>query len=87
MLGRRIADPAGIEGPPAVADGLGLLDLETTLGPVKRLAAVAGTEVQSGEPVAGYEMHMGRTSGRGAERGRCWRSAGGRRGRCRRTGG
>ena len=28
MLGRRIADPTGIEGPTGAADGLGLLDLE-----------------------------------------------------------
>jgi adenosylcobyric acid synthase len=63
MLGRRIADPAGIEGPPGAADGLGLLDLETTLAPVKRLALVAGCELLTGERVEGYEMHMGRTRG------------------------
>ena len=63
MLGQRIADPDGIEGPPRSAAGLGLLDLETTLAPIKRLAAVAGRELLSGEPVTGYEMHMGRTSG------------------------
>jgi adenosylcobyric acid synthase len=63
MLGRRIADPAGIEGAPGSAAGLGLLDLETTLAPSKRLAAVEGCELLSGERVAGYKMHMGRTSG------------------------
>ena len=31
MLGRRIADPDGIEGPPATVEGLGLLDVATTL--------------------------------------------------------
>ena len=31
MLGRTIADPDGIEGPPGKVDGLGLLDVETTL--------------------------------------------------------
>jgi adenosylcobyric acid synthase len=31
MLGRVVADPNGIEGPPGEAPGLGLLDLETTL--------------------------------------------------------
>jgi adenosylcobyric acid synthase len=63
MLGRRIADPEGIEGPAGSAAGLGLLELETTLAPVKRLAEVAGTEVLSGERVVGYEMHMGRCRG------------------------
>jgi adenosylcobyric acid synthase len=63
MMGRRLADPLGIEGPPAEAEGLGLLGLATTLGPAKRLALVAGREVASGEPVRGYEMHVGETSG------------------------
>src|SRR6478672_5356004 len=31
MLGRTIADPAGIEGPPATVEGLGLIDVATTL--------------------------------------------------------
>ena len=31
MLGRRIADPQGIEGSPGAADGLGLLDVETVM--------------------------------------------------------
>ena len=63
MLGRMIADPEGIEGRPGTSAGLGLLDLETVLTGDKRLAAVRGCERASGEPVAGYEMHMGRTSG------------------------
>ena len=37
MLGRSIADPAGVEGPPGTADGLALLDVATTLTPDKRL--------------------------------------------------
>jgi adenosylcobyric acid synthase len=63
MLGRSLADPLGIEGRPAAAAGLGLLDLETTLRSVKRLALVAGREVASGQQVRGYEMHVGKTSG------------------------
>ncbi len=39
MLGRRIADPGGIEGPPGEAPGLGLLDVETTLAGTKILTA------------------------------------------------
>jgi adenosylcobyric acid synthase len=63
MLGRRIADPEGIEGPPGGADGLGLLDLDTVLTGHKQLREVRGTDIASGERVQGYEMHMGRTSG------------------------
>ena len=62
MLGREIADPAGIEGPPGAAPGLGLLDVCTELAGPKRLATVAG-RTQDGQPFAGYEMHMGRTEG------------------------
>jgi adenosylcobyric acid synthase len=63
MLGRRIADPTGIEGPPGAADGLGLLDLDTVLTGGKQLDEVRGWELASGEPIRGYEMHLGRTSG------------------------
>ncbi len=61
MLGRRIADPAGIEGPPGSVVGLGLLDVETVLTPAKTLKAVAGTAL--GGRFSGYEMHMGETGG------------------------
>ena len=39
MLGTRIADPEGVEGPPGETTGLGLLDLETDLTPDKTLVA------------------------------------------------
>jgi adenosylcobyric acid synthase len=68
MLGRRIADPEGNEGPAGEAAGLGLLDIETVLGGDKRLAEVAGHEVATGMPVRGYEMHLGVTSGPGLAR-------------------
>jgi adenosylcobyric acid synthase len=68
MLGRHIADPQGIEGPPGEAPGLGLLEIETVLGGAKRLAEAAGREVASGLPVRGYEMHVGATSGPGLTR-------------------
>ncbi|OHT18624.1 Cobyric acid synthase [Sphingomonas haloaromaticamans] len=61
MLGWRIADPAGIEGPPGSVVGLGLLDVETVLTPAKTLKAVAGTAL--GGRFSGYEMHMGETGG------------------------
>jgi len=62
MLGRTVADPAGIEGPPGAAAGLGLLDVETVLSGDKRLDPVHG-ESGDGTPFAGYEMHMGVTRG------------------------
>jgi adenosylcobyric acid synthase len=62
MLGREIADPAGIEGPPGSAPGLGLLDVRTELTGEKRLVTVRGRTVD-GLPFVGYEMHMGETSG------------------------
>jgi adenosylcobyric acid synthase len=68
MLGRGIADPDGIEGPPGSADGLGLIEVETELTGDKSLVAVEGRTVADGVAVAGYEMHIGRTTGEGTQR-------------------
>ena len=68
MLGRSIADPEGIEGPPGMSEGLGLLDLETILTPTKQLRSEAAIHVASGQPLAGYHMHMGVTEGTGRAR-------------------
>lgn len=68
MLGRTIADPDGVEGPPATAPGLGLLDVTTTLGGDKSLVAVTGRTIADDVPLSGYEMHMGRTDGPGTAR-------------------
>jgi adenosylcobyric acid synthase len=62
MLGRAIHDPEGIEGPPGTAQGLGLLDVETTLTGDKRLEPAGGTNCD-GTPFSGYEMHMGVSAG------------------------
>lgn len=61
MLGRSIADPEGIEGPPETIDGLGLLDVETRLTRAKSLASVSGSA--HGQAFGGYEMHVGITTG------------------------
>ena len=63
MLGRSIADPEGIEGPPGAVNGLGLLDIETLMTPEKRLAVTSGRHLATQTPVSGYEIHIGRTSG------------------------
>ncbi len=63
MLGRAIADPEGVEGPPGEAQGLGLIDVETVMTGEKALRAVSGTCLANGAPFSGYEMHIGRTQG------------------------
>jgi adenosylcobyric acid synthase len=63
MLGRALADPAGVEGPAGEAQGLGLLDVETAMTGEKALRAVAGICLANGAPFSGYEMHIGRTRG------------------------
>jgi adenosylcobyric acid synthase len=68
MLGRRLDDPKGLEGPAGAVDGLGLIEVDTVLEPEKRLARVEGRELLTGAPVAGYEMHMGRSQGPGLAR-------------------
>lgn len=67
MLGNSVADPGGLEGPPGETAGLGLLDVETQLTPAKRLGNVTGNDTRTGEPITGYEMHMGRTTGHGLQ--------------------
>ncbi|NLF52962.1 MAG: cobyric acid synthase [Thauera phenolivorans] len=73
MLGRRLADPLGVEGDPGEADGLGLLELDTVLAADKRLENVRGrlrTAERGHEAakVAGYEIHMGVSTGPALER-------------------
>ena len=63
MLGRKIADPDGVDGLPGEADGLGLLDVETRMTTQKRVAPVEGVCVMTGEAISGYEIHMGETVG------------------------
>lgn len=68
MLGTAIADPAGMEGPPGTAPGLGLLDVETVIGGDKVLRPAAGRTVADDVPFAGYEIHLGETRGPGRAR-------------------
>ena len=67
MLGRRIADPHGIEGDAGTeVDGLGLLDVRTEFAEAKTLRLPAGSAL--GVPASGYEIHHGRvTAGNGVE--------------------
>ncbi len=68
MLGRRVADPEGVEGPPGEAPGLGLLDVETVMSEAKTLRPVSGVIADGGAPFTGYEIHMGLTRGDGLKR-------------------
>ncbi|QJD18461.1 cobyric acid synthase [Paracoccus sanguinis] len=63
MLGGLIADPEGIEGAAGQTPGLGLLDVHTVMSPDKRLSRVTGQHLESGLPLSGYEIHIGRTTG------------------------
>jgi adenosylcobyric acid synthase len=70
MLGLEVRDPLGVEGPPRVEAGLGLLPMVTTMAGektttqvrAKALPALGGT---GNESLAAYEIHMGETEARG----------------------
>jgi adenosylcobyric acid synthase len=62
MLGRSIADPHGIEGPPSKVNGLDLFGVDTILEGDKMLVEVTGETVGTGVPFRGYEMHVGSTT-------------------------
>ena len=64
MLGRKIHDPDGAEGPVGSScDGLGLLDIETIMTGEKRTIQVNGTFVDNQTPMHGYEIHIGNSEG------------------------
>lgn len=63
MLGKMIADPEGIEGQGGRYQGLDLLPLKTVItgNKVARQRLVTSNYPQPGYPVAGYEIHQGRS--------------------------
>ena len=63
MLGARISDPNGIEGPAGMTEGLGLLQVETVMTGDKRLTEVRATHAATGADFSGYEIHIGRSEG------------------------
>lgn len=68
MLGRKLSDPDGIEGPARTIDGLGLLDFETILTAEKKLIEEDGSEHLTGTKIRGYHMHVGRSTGPALDR-------------------
>jgi adenosylcobyric acid synthase len=63
MLGKRIRDPDGLEGQKGSVDGLGHLDVETTLVADKTVRETTATHRASGKAITAYEIHLGETSG------------------------
>ena len=63
MLGRKVSDPKGMEGPAGEARGLGLLDIDTVLLGDKVLRPAAGALIADGARFDGYEIHVGHTTG------------------------
>lgn len=65
MLGKVINDPLGIEGEAGFSQGLGLLDIQTTLATEKQLKQVSGQLLMADAFVRGYEIHAGYSEGPG----------------------
>ena len=63
MLGRVVRDPSGLEGPAGEAPGLGLLDIETTLGADKTVREVDFRHEGSACGGRAYEIHLGCSAG------------------------
>ena len=63
MLGRHIHDPAGTDGPVGSLNGLGLLDIETTMAGEKTVRPARGHCTLNGAAVTGYEIHTGQSDG------------------------
>jgi threonine-phosphate decarboxylase len=64
MLGRMLHDPELVESDKLEVEGIGLLPTVTTFAAEKRTVRVSGTSHLAGAdgmPIAGYEIHMGRT--------------------------
>jgi len=63
MLGERIDDPLGVEGPPGSTKGLGYLGQRTILEAQKTLLNVSGQLLlcQEKTKINGYEIHAGKT--------------------------
>jgi adenosylcobyric acid synthase len=76
MLGAHLADPEGVEGASGEALGLGLLDAATVFSAGKATRSVSGEVLAQGGlfgclggfGLAGYEIHLGRTTGTAASR-------------------
>ncbi|BDU15585.1 cobyric acid synthase [Lysobacter auxotrophicus] len=71
MLGRAVHDPHGIEGDAGSSEGLGWLELETTLASHKHLRNVTGRLAFDNAALRGYEIHCGTSEGPALSRPAC----------------
>ena len=72
LLGRRLADPLGVEAAAGTdVEGLGWLPVDTTWQPEKVTRQRRGTD-HEGRPVHGYEIHHGRVAPATGERAARW---------------
>jgi adenosylcobyric acid synthase len=67
MLGQRVDDPQGIEGPAGASLGLGLMNIDTILTPEKKLEEVTGILALNAAAITGYEIHCGVSTGTALE--------------------
>ncbi len=63
MMGERIYDPSHVESAISDMAGLGLMPTGTLFLSSKVTAQVKGTDLESGHPIRGYEIHAGRPQG------------------------
>jgi adenosylcobyric acid synthase len=74
MLGEKLYDPEKIESSRLEMEGLGLLPMTTVFEGTKETHRIQGRVADGrglltgagGEPITGYEIHMGRTTGTGS---------------------
>jgi adenosylcobyric acid synthase len=68
LLGKNMHDPDGVDGVVGSIEGLGLLDVVTTMQGGKTVSPMEAIHSASGVGIQGYEIHMGKTTGSDAAR-------------------
>ncbi|MCY0095906.1 cobyric acid synthase [Hoeflea ulvae] len=63
MLGRSVRDPQALEGGETLAEGLGLLDIDTEMAPEKTVRNIQARSAESDIALSGYEIHLGVSQG------------------------
>ena len=63
MLGQKLSDPDGLDGPAGARAGLGLLNISTVMTGAKTVRPVTGHCAVTQAKLEGYEIHLGETTG------------------------